>query len=188
MWPCDGGCSPTGTAWYPTSLDYDIRQEAPGDEAPIHALNAVAFPTDAEARLVDALRANGALTLSLVAIGEGAVVGHIAFSRVAVATDGDVVEGIGLAPMAVAPSHQRQGIGGRLVAEGLRRLRVEGYRFCVVLGHVDYYPRHGFVPGRAHGLRWEHGHDAAFFVQALAPGGLDGVSGAVRYRAEFDAV
>jgi putative acetyltransferase len=169
-------------------MQLDIREETPGDVASIHALNAAAFPTDAEARLVDALRANGALTLSLVAIGDGVVVGHIGFSPVTVESAGHLVEGIGLAPMAVAPSHQRQGIGGRLVAAGLRRLRAQGHRFCVVLGHVDYYPRHAFVPGRAHGLRWEHGHDAAFFVQALAPGGLDGLAGVVRYRAEFDAV
>ncbi|MDI9599055.1 MAG: N-acetyltransferase [Acidobacteriota bacterium] len=169
-------------------MKFDIRQEQPGDEAAVHALNVAAFETDAEARLVDALRTSSALMLSLVATRDGAIVGHIAFSPVAADADGRVAHGIGLAPMAVAPSQQRQGIGGRLIAEGLRRLRAEGHPFCVVLGHVDYYPRHGFVPARTHGLRWEQGHDEAFFVQELAPGGLDGISGVVHYRPEFDAV
>lgn len=167
-------------------MDFDIRDEARGDEAAVHALNASAFPTDAEARLVDALRMSGALTLSLVAIEAAAIVGHIAFSPVVVEAKGHVAHGVGLAPMAVAPSRQRRGVGGRLIAEGLRRL--QGHPFCVVLGHVDYYPRHGFVPARTHSLRWERGHDDAFFVQALVAGGLNGVSGVVRYRPEFHAV
>lgn len=165
-----------------------VRPEAPGDAAAIHALYAAAFGTDAEARLVDALRASGALTLSLVAVEGDAIVGHIAFSPVVVEGGGRVAEGLGLAPMAVAPAHQRRGIGGRLIAAGLDRLRADGHRFCVVLGHPAYYPRHGFVAAGAHGLRWEHGHDAAFFVRALSAGGLDGVAGVVRYRPEFDAV
>lgn len=156
--------------------------------AAVHALNAAAFETDAEARLVDALRASGALTLSLVAVGDGGIVGHIAFSPVSVVAEGREAQGIGLAPMAVDPSLQRQGIGGRLIAEGLQRLRAQGHPFCVVLGHVDYYPRHGFLPAGSHGLRWEHGHDEAFFVQELTPGGLRGVSGVVHYGAAFDAV
>ena len=165
-----------------------VRPEVLGDEAAIHALNVAAFPTDAEARLVDALRRSGALTLSLVAAGDGGLVGHIAFSPVVVDRDGHRISGVGLAPMAVAPSSQRQGVGRRLIAEGLGRLRAEGHPFCVVLGHADYYPRHGFALARGHGLRWERGHDASFFVQALVPAGLDGVAGVVRYRPELDAV
>lgn len=169
-------------------MEIEIRQEATGEKPIVFALNAASFDTDAEARLVDALRQNGALTLSLVAIANGEIVGHIAFSPVTVHVDGRVAQGIGLAPMAVARSHQRRGIGARLIAEGLRHLRAQRDPFCVVLGHVDYYPRHGFVPAHVHGLRWEHGHDHAFFVQELAPGGLKGVTGVVRYRPEFDAL
>ena len=169
-------------------MSFEVRQETAKDEPAIHALNASAFETDAEARLVDSLRTNGALTLSLIAVLDGAIVGHIAFSPVIVDGEGRTVQGIGLGPMAVAPSHQRQGIGTRLIEEGLRALRAHGHAFCVVLGHVDYYPRHTFVPAQIRGMRWERGHDEAFFVQALTPGGLDGVSGVVRYRPEFDAV
>ena len=167
-----------------------IREETAADVAEIHQLNAAAFGSDAEARLVDALRAASALTLSLVAESGGRIAGHIAFSPVVVTTaGGTAIAGMGLAPMAVAPERQRTGIGGRLIAEGLRRLREAGHRFCVVLGHAGYYPRHGFARASAHGLRWEKPvPDEVFFVQELVPGGLDGVEGIVRYRPEFDAV
>ncbi|MCC6214085.1 MAG: N-acetyltransferase [Polyangiaceae bacterium] len=169
-------------------MHVEIRREDSGDEAAIHALHAAAFGTDAEARCVEALRAGGALTLSLVSLSDGEVVGHIAFSPVVVEAGGRLARGIGLAPMAVAPGRQRRGIGGRLIAAGLAASSAEGHGFCVVLGHPGYYPRHGFVPARAHGIRWERGHDEALFVQALAPDGLAGVSGILRYRPELDAV
>lgn len=165
-----------------------IREETEADIPAIHRVNALAFPTDAEAKLVDVLRAAGALTLSLVADAEGAIVGHIAFSPVVVDGPGRVFHGVGLAPMAVAPAHQRMGIGARLIEEGLRRLRTR-HPFCVVLGHAAYYPRHGFVRACDQGLRWERPvPDDVFFVQELVPGGLEGVSGIVRYRPELDAV
>lgn len=167
----------------------EIREETSADVSAIHALNAAAFETDAEARLVDALRANGALDLSLVALADGAVVGHVAFSAVTVTSDARTARGVGLAPMAVAPSFQRRGVGGRLIEEGLRRLRARGEPFCVVLGHASYYPRHGFAKASDHGIRWEKpAPDEVFFVQELVAGGLRGVSGVVRYRPELDAV
>jgi putative acetyltransferase len=167
-----------------------VREELPADRDAIHAVNAAAFATDAEARLVDTLRAHAGLILSLIAEQGGEIVGCIAFSPVtATRADGSVVPGVALAPLAVVPRLQRAGIGGRLIAEGLGRLRDAGHRFCVVVGHPPYYPRHGFVPASAHGLRWDRRvPDEVFMVQALAPGGLDGVSGVVRYRPEFDAV
>jgi putative acetyltransferase len=166
-----------------------IREETPADVTAIHAVNVAAFETDAEARLVDALRAAGALTLSLVAEIEGAIVGHIAFSPVTLTSGQRTVAGVGLAPMAVVPAQQRSGIGGKLVQEGLRRLRDAGHPFCVVLGHADYYPRHGFLRASSFGIRWEHPvPDEVFFVQELTPGGLQGLSGTIRYRPELDAV
>jgi putative acetyltransferase len=166
-----------------------IREEVPADAPATHRLNATAFETDAEAKLVDALRAAGALTLSLVAEANGEIVGHIAFSPVVVDSATRTSHGVGLAPMAVAPAYQRQGIGGKLIDEGLRRLRDAGHRFCVVLGHAEYYPRHGFTRAREVGMRWERPvPDDIFFVRELAPEGLAGVSGTVRYRPEFDAV
>lgn len=169
-------------------MSWTVRPERPLDVDAIHAVNAAAFPTALEADLVDALRAAGALTLSLVATESDSVVGHIAFSPVTVTrADGTTVTGVGLGPMAVLPRRQRAGAGSALVEEGLRRLRALGARFCVVLGHPDYYPRFGFAPASGSHLRWEHpAPDEAFLAVALTPGGLDGVTGVVRYRPEFD--
>lgn len=166
-----------------------IRLEVPADIPAIYQLHAAAFKSDAEARLVGALRTNGALLLSLVAEADGELVGHIAFSAVVIDSEASSQVGVGLAPLAVAPMHQRQGVGGKLVEEGLRRLRSTGHRWCVVLGHAHYYPRYGFVLAKTYGIRWEKPvPDNIFFVQALTPGGLDGVSGTARYRPEFDAL
>ena len=137
-------------------MQLEIRDEMPADETSIHALNAAAFETNAEARLVDALRGHGRLQLSLVALEGTALVGHIAFSPVAITRpDGAVVEGIGLGPMAVTRERQRLGIGSRLVRTGLERLRVGGHPFCIVLGHAAYYPRFGFERASRFGIRWE---------------------------------
>jgi putative acetyltransferase len=166
-----------------------IRAEQDGDIAAIHALVVAAFGGDDEARLVDALRTSGGLLLSLVAELDTRVVGHIAFSAVTVSGEQGRAVGVGLAPMAVLPGYQRQGIGGALIREGLARLRADGQRFCAVLGHADYYPRHGFVRASLHGIRWERPvPEEVFFVQALQPDGLVGVSGSLRYHPEFDAL
>ena len=170
-------------------MHFELREERPADVPAIHRLNTASFDSDAEARLVDALRANGGLTLSLVAQVSGEIVGHIGFSPVVIEGSSGIAHGVGLAPMAVAPALQRQGIGGRLVAEGLRRLGAAGQPFCVVLGHAEYYPRHGFIRASVRGIRWEKAvPDEVFFVHELTPGGLAGVEGIVRYRPEFEAV
>jgi len=171
-------------------MGFVIRDEAPGDVASIHALNAAVFATDAEARLVDALRAHGRLTLSLVAQEGAAIVGHIAFSPLTITRPGArMVEGIGLGPMSVSRPRQGFGIGTRLVAAGLHRLRIAGHPFCIALGHPGYYPRFGFERAGRFGIRWERDvPDEAFFVAELAPGGLLGVAGVVRYAPEFAGV
>lgn len=164
-----------------------IRPEIPADIPQIHAVVAAAFETDAEARLVDALRASGNATISLVAEQEGAIVGHILFSPVTV--DGTAVPVLGLAPVSVVPAHQRQGIGGALIREGLTRAAARGYTAAVLLGHPEYYPRFGFVPASRFGLRCEYDcPDEAFMALELSPGALAGLSGLVQYRAEFAEV
>lgn len=166
-----------------------LREEETGDHAAIAALNEAAFGQPGEAALVDALRAHGGLTLSLVAIAEDELVGHIAFSPVTITGDGAVRRAIGLAPMAVAPAWQRRGVGTRLVCEGLERLRATGALAVVVLGHPNYYPRFGFAPASRFGLRWEHpAPDEAFMALELLPGALTGTAGVVRYRPEFEVV
>jgi putative acetyltransferase len=166
-----------------------IRAEAPGDEVAIHRVNALAFETEAEANLVDALRRNGGVTLSLVAEDEGEIVAHILFSPVTIDRGGAVSTMIGLAPMAVVPSHQRRGIGSRLVREGIDRLRGLGHGAIIVLGHPEFYPRFGFSRASEFGLRWENEcSDEAFMALELVEGALGAGEGIVRYRPELSEV
>ena len=126
-----------------------IRMERAGDAAAIHAVHASCFPTDVEARLVDALRAAGRLTASFVAEVGGQIVGHIAFSPVSAASG---AVGVGLAPVAVLEPHQRQGIAADLIRTGLRACQEAGFRWAVVLGDPAYYARFGFRPADSFGL------------------------------------
>lgn len=166
-----------------------IRDERPGDEAAIFAVNEAAFKQPAEARLVDALRAAGAHVVSLVAEVDGEVVGHILFSEVTLDPPRGVVDMVGLAPVAVRPGLQGGGIGGALIEEGLRRCGKLGYGAAVLLGHPSYYPRFGFLPAHRFGLRCEFPPPPeAFMAIELAPGGLEGEPAMVRYHPAFAGV
>ena len=167
------------------------RPEQPSDHAAIEEVNRLAFGQDAEARLVAKLREADSddPALSLVAVRDGQVVGHILFSPILIETTGGNVAAMALAPMAVLPDFQGQGIGSALVREGLEACRRAGHRIVIVLGHADYYPRFGFKPASRHGLRSPFPvTDEAFMTMALVPGGLDDISGVVRYPAAFDDV
>lgn len=165
-----------------------IRPERPEDHAAVAALHERAFGQPAEAQLAAALRAAGAATLSLVAAQGGRVVGHVLFSPVTVTGGRGTWSAQGLGPVAVLPELQRGGIGAALVRAGLAECRAQGHAVVFVLGHVDYYPRFGFQPAAAAGLRWEHGHEESFFVAELVPGALGGRDGVVCYRPEFAGV
>jgi len=166
----------------PTQL---IRPERPADVAAVHALNAAAFGRAVEAEAVDAVRADGAARISLVAELAGEVVGHVMFSPVTL--DGAASPLLGLAPLAVAPAHQRRGIGGRLVEAGLAACRAAGAPGVVLAGHTDYYPRFGFVPAPPRGLQLRGYPDCeAFFVIELAPGALAGLAGEIAFHPAFD--
>src|SRR3954454_15294077 len=120
-----------------------IRAERSGDLDAIREVNRLAFGGEGEVLLVDALRAGGHVRVSLVAEVGGEVVGHILFSALPIVTPKETVEALALAPLAVAPSCQRQGIGSMLTAEGPRACREAGHRIVVVLGHPEFYPRFG---------------------------------------------
>ena len=165
-----------------------IRAEQPGDRDAIFTLNAAAFDTDAEARLVDVLRERMPVYLSLVAEQEGTLVGHILFTPVTLSGHPDR-QILGLAPMAVAPDHQRQGIGAALIEAGLAACREAGAGAVTVLGHPDYYPRFGFHIASDRGISCEFDVPAeAFMVVELVPGFLDGMSGTIVYDAAFREV
>ncbi len=160
-----------------------IRAERASDREAIFSVNARAFETDLEARLVDVLRERDAVAVSLVAELDGAIAGHILISPVSV---GDR-EFVALAPLAVTPEHQRIGIGSALVRAGIDACRERGDAAIFVLGHAKYYPRFGFVPAGPKGLHYKHEEfDPHFFVLELREGALDGVRGMVTYHPAFD--
>lgn len=165
-----------------------IRPEQPGDALSIHTVNELAFGQPTEATLVDKLRTSCPDSLSLVAEIEVQVVGHILFTPVIVADTKKEIKGMGLAPMAVLPDFQRQGIGSQLVKAGLEILRKQNCPFVIVLGHPEYYPRFGFVPASQHGLvcQWPGVPDEAFMVLIFNDIVMSKVSGMVKYREEFN--
>jgi len=167
-----------------------IRPERPEDAAAIEDVNRRAFGRPEEAALVAKLRATGKIALSLVAEAEDEAIGHILFSPMTIEGDGKSWPAVGLGPMAVIPSRQRQGVGGRLIRAGLDACRELGHSRALVLGHPEYYPRFGFRPASRFGVACEYDvPDPAFMALALLPGAFDGVSGAAKYAPEFnDAV
>jgi len=170
-----------------TALALVVREESPDDAAGVAAVVRAAFARDDEALLVERLRQAGALAFSLVAILDGAVVGHVAFSTVDV--DGAAGRVLGLAPLAVTPLYQGCGIGARLVEEGLARARERGVAAAVVLGHGGYYRRFGFDAASRYGIRYRVPVPAdAFMAAELMAGALVRATGVVRYRPEFDGL
>ena len=163
----------------------EIREETGADIEAIRRVNRCAFAQDQEGNIVDALRSNGAALLSLVAILDGELVGHIMYSPAVVGE----TTGAALGPMAVLPEFQRQGIGSRLVEAGNQRLKERGCPFIIVVGHAEYYPRFGFTPASKHNIRceWELPDDV-FMIAVLDPLKMQGVSGLAKYRHEFSTV
>lgn len=162
-----------------------IRPETPEDRDAIARVHCAAFGSSEEARIVDALRSEVRPIVSLVAETDIGVVGHILFSPVTIAGRPEL-KIMGLAPMAVEPRQQNQGIGSALVNAGLRRCCELDIGAVVVVGHPGYYPRFGFVPAGEHGLRTAFEvPPEAFMCLELADGYLENVSGEVRYHPAF---
>ena len=165
-----------------------VRPEEAADQQAVHRLLCNAFPEDAEARLVQALRKQASPLLSLVAEQDDLLCGHILFSPVSLNSAGDSLI-MGLAPMAVEPGQQSRGIGSQLVNAGLSACRDLGAIAVVVLGHPDYYPRFGFRVASEFGLSCDYEvPDEAFMALELRPGSLDRLSGTVQYHPCFDTL
>jgi len=164
-----------------------IREERPEDIAGIYLVNERAFNQPDEANLVDLLRAHGKVSLSLVAVDDDRVLGHILFSPVTIERSAKTVSAIGLAPMAVLPEFQNQGIGSMLVRSGIEECRKAGHDCVIVLGHPEYYPRFGFVPASRYGIESEFDvRDEVFMALELYEGALAGCEGTVKYQPEFN--
>ena len=163
-----------------------IRFETPTDLSDIYNVNEVAFGRKMEAELIDRLRDRGQLVVSLVAMSDEKVVGHIAFSPAEIKSDDGGFGAMALGPIAVLPQHQRQGIGSRLVTTGLEECRRLGYELVVLVGHPDYYPRFGFVPAGARGIECEfEAPDEAWMLLELAEGALSGRRGKAFFQPAF---
>jgi len=122
-----------------------LRSAKREDAAAIRAVLVAAFPTPEEANLVDQLRADGDILLEWTAEIDGEIVGAVQYSPLRLARPSGETLAAALAPLAVRPAHQRQGLGARLVEATLPLLRARGdLESVVVLGHPAYYPRFGF--------------------------------------------
>jgi len=127
----------------------EIREERSDDVVAVGEVNRREFGQDQESNIVDAFRTNGAALLSLVAIVNGQVAGHILYSPLTVAEN---VHGVALGPMAVVPEYQRRGIGTKLIEAGNRKIKDAGYPLIIVVGDAGYYARFGSRPAIESGI------------------------------------
>lgn len=166
----------------------EIRRETEEDYPAVFRVNELAFESDGEPNLVEQLRAKP--HVSLVAAEGEKVVGHIFFSDARIeAADGSETRTTSLAPMAVLPKYQNQGIGSKLVEAGLKACAEEGRDAVFVLGHKDYYPKFGFeiAAGKGFSCQFEV-PDEHFMVIELKEGALAGKSGKIMYPPEFSEI
>ena len=161
----------------------EIRPAGAGDDAAIRAVHLAAFPTAAEADLVERLQRDGDALLSLVAAEREAILGHVLVSRMWAEADGRAARAAGLAPVAVVPERQSQGIGGRLVREAVARMKADGVDFIFLVGDPAYYRRFGFEPATAAPFASPY---AGPYFMALAPNGAHlPVAGRAEYARAF---
>jgi len=160
-----------------------IRTERPGDVEAVQALVQAAFGQAEEAEVVERLRDDPDLVISLVADIDRQVVGHIMFSRLGSSAGLDLAQ---LSPLSVAPSRQRSGIGAALAEAGIGICRVLGLDGVLVLGHPDYYPRFGFSTEAAHALVSPFAGRPSFMGMALKPG--VSLVGEVNFAKAFDGL
>lgn len=166
-------------------MNFTIRPERPADMLIIRQLTDAAFKgadysSGTEGAIIDALRAAEALSVSLVATIDEAVVGHVAFSAVTI--DGADIGWFGLGPVSVRPDLQANGIGGALIRAGLERLRSTGAKGCIVLGDPTYYRRFGFEHDP--GLSYD-GAPPEYFMRRSLDGSK--ASGSAAYHPAFSA-
>jgi putative acetyltransferase len=160
-----------------------IRAERPGDEGAIHAVQRAAFGSSAtEAEIVDKLRADGDLVISLVATDDDAIVGHVALSKAHV----EEHDALGLGPIGVIPDRQDQGIGAALMEAAITQARDTDYTLIALLGHPAYYPRFGFQPAEAaYGITSAYDAPPEAWMALALPAYSPQVRGRFRYAPAF---
>ena len=164
-----------------------IRTETSNDYKTIFEVNEMAFNQNDESRIIERIRKskNFLPELSLVAEENGEIVGHILFSKIIIKGKQEF-DTLALAPMAVIPGKQRQGIGKALVWTGLERAVELGFDSVIVLGHHDYYPKFGFEKASKWSIYCPFNvPDEAFMAIELIEGALKNKTGTVQYPEEF---
>jgi predicted N-acetyltransferase YhbS len=173
-------------------MEVEIREEVVSGFPDVYDLNKASFGQESEPKLVELLRKSNAFIpeLSLVATMNNKIVGHILFTKIKIKDDsGKEFESLALAPMAVRPELQKQGIGGKLILYGLNKATELGYKSVLVLGHEHYYPKFGFVPTERWKIKAPFDVPTNVFMGIeLVENGLADVSGGVQYPKEFGLV
>jgi putative acetyltransferase len=159
----------------------DIRDERPEDIAAIYAVVKAAFGQPAEADMVDRLRTDGDIAISLVAVEDGRIVGHVLFSKMSAP-----FRALALAPVSVAPDRQNAGIGSRLILAGLERATAGGWQGVFVLGEPEYYGRFDFDAGFAQGFTSPYA--GPYFMALALNGDLPVNAGKVGHAPAFAAL
>ena len=170
-----------------------IREERPADFSAVRRLIRSAFAAEKfsdhqEHVLVERLRRTDAFIPSLALVAETGEkpIGYLLMSRVFIRSKTSRTESLALAPVAVLPEYQRQGVGTNLIQEAHKRAAASGYRSSLVLGHPDYYPRFGYQRADRFGIVFPFDVPAIYcMVAELLPGGLESLSGTVDYPAPF---
>jgi putative acetyltransferase len=163
-----------------------IRPFTASDAETVYEVHRRAFDgrTD-ESRIVQRLHDADEAVVSLVAVEDDRIVGHVLCSPTSAADQGEDIELAGLAPVGVRPERQNEGVGSSLIRHGLAECRDAGVDAVVVLGDPGYYSRFGFGRASEYGLGNEYGADEGFMIKPLHEGALDSVGGVVTYRPEF---
>ena len=168
-----------------------IRSEILEDYEQISEVITAAFNQKDEAVLVDTLRKSPTFIpeLSLVAVIDKKIVGHILFSKIKIKSEEKETTALALAPLAVRPDYQNKGIGTKLVEKGLKECKRLNHKIVNVLGHPNFYPKFGFTPASKFGIMAPFdAPDEAFLILELMPGSLNGISGTVEYPPAFNDV
>jgi len=170
-----------------------IRPERKEEREAINEIHKQAFGKSGERAvyLIEKLRNSPDFNpeLSLAAIKNRQIVGHVLFSVVKIKTDKKEIPALSLTPMSVLPEFQKQKIGSLLVKEGLKACKRCGYDIVIVVGHSDYYPRFGFKQARKNGLEVHFKKtvpDNEFMFYEIKTGILRGEKGVVEFPACFD--
>lgn len=169
-----------------------IRQEQKNDyrkteEVVKEALLNEEFSDKKEHELVKRIRECDAFIpeLSIVAVDKE-IVGHIMLSKITIEQGGTTIDSLALAPVSIAPSHQKKGIGGKLITAALEKAKELGYGSVVVLGHPEYYPKFGFERASQWNIKAPFEvPDEVFMVMELRENTLQGVEGIVQYSSAF---